>query len=254
MTMKWNLGACFFSVFFLCFVFLCSLFLALLNAVRCCYLLVILLLLLFKLLHTFSSSSLYSTKVCPLWPLLLRPSLVFLPQLLHWDLAHLAGTGRQRWPRLMCPARPVHIYWFSFYSRFIFLSIPLPGHVQNDHRGEREKGGVTKPSAISAVIGLPPLPLHFLVAVVRCLCSISPLITQKNADKLTNIYMYALFRIGIIFLLFFLFFFFFVDGIEHCLQVSSPFFHKKVYNFLYKSLCMCVLVLCALIISRTNIT
>lgn len=99
---------------------------------------------------------------CPLWPLLLRPSLVFLPQLLHWDLAHLAGAGRQCWPRLMCP---VHIYWFSFYSRFIFLSIPLPGHVQNDHRGEREKRGVTKPSAISAVIGLSALP--FLVKFRR---------------------------------------------------------------------------------------
>lgn len=62
MTMKWNLVACFFSVFF-CFVFLCSLFfLALLNAVRCCYLLVILLLL-FRLLYTFTSSSLYGTKV-----------------------------------------------------------------------------------------------------------------------------------------------------------------------------------------------
>lgn len=55
----------FFHCFFLCFVFLCSLFfLALLNAVRCCYLLVILvLLLLFRLLHTFTSSSVYRTKV-----------------------------------------------------------------------------------------------------------------------------------------------------------------------------------------------
>lgn len=95
MTMKWNLVGCFFIVFFLCFVFLCSLFfLALLNAVRCCYLLVILVLLLLITTHIRIVVRI-SHQSCLLWPLLLRPSLVSLPQLLHRDLAHLTGAGRQ---------------------------------------------------------------------------------------------------------------------------------------------------------------
>lgn len=251
MTMKWNLVGCFFIVFFLCFVFLCSLFfLALLNAVRCCYLLVILvLLLLFRLLHTFASSSVYRTKVafsglfyCGLpWSLSLS---FFIEIWLIWQ-ALVVNVD------LALCARCTFIDFLFIRGIFFYQSFcRAMCKMIKERRGKKE----VLQSSQQFLLSLDFLLFLFLFFLLVSVAFVQfRRLSQKNADKLTNICTFF-FRIGIIFLLL-LVCVFFVDGIEHCLQVSSPFFYKK-YTIYYKW-CACVLVLCAfcaLIISRTNIT
>lgn len=193
----------FFHCFFLCFVFLCSLFfLALLNAVRCCYLLVILvLLLLFRLLHTFTSSSVYRTKValsglfyCGLpWSLSLS---FFIEIWLIWQAlvvnVDLALCARCTFIDFLFI---LGIFFYQFFCRAMCKMI-------NERRARKE----VLQSSQQFLLSLDFLLFLFLFLLLVSVAFVQfRRLSQKNADKLTNICTFF-FRIGIIFLLLCVFF------------------------------------------------
>lgn len=181
----------FFHCFFLCFVFLCSLFfLALLNAVRCCYLLVILvLLLLFRLLHTFASSSVYRTKVafsglfyCGLpWSLSLS---FFIEIWLIWQ-ALVVNVD------LALCARCTFIDFLFIRGIFFYQSFcRAMCKMIKERRGKKE----VLQSSQQFLLSLDFLLFLFLFFLLVSVAFVQfRRLSQKNADKLTNICTYVLF-------------------------------------------------------------